>query len=356
MPLALVDDHGTQLYYEDSGAPLSSTYTTLFLIHGAVFHSAIFQRLFPYASEHQLRLVTVNRRDYPGSTPYSPEELEVLQGQDKNAQTALLRTLGLQISTFIDWFVKSKKILPLSVSTDEHKTGGFAMIGWSAGGVLVLSILAHAHTFLDGIVQTIGDYCRTFILYDVPQFICELPYPPPGAYHPMWDPTIPQERMLPTAYSWMSGYFAHPSPSSRAMSGLSQVLNTSKTPTIDRMTPAELESVSSLSALQTSDRLLLKMAPGVHLANLWQALTVSSTCHDGKSVWPEAECKLVLCMESSWETFTCRWGIEGQRKELQDQNVLLRNFSVHEFYGANHFAHWDIPQETIDFMANIIRS
>ena len=39
MPSITVND-GTYLYYEDSGIPFgSANYTTIFLIHGLVFHS-----------------------------------------------------------------------------------------------------------------------------------------------------------------------------------------------------------------------------------------------------------------------------------------------------------------------------
>ncbi|TFK56428.1 hypothetical protein OE88DRAFT_1729933 [Heliocybe sulcata] len=357
MPSALVDEHGTQLHYKDSGVPCNPTaYTTIVLIHGAVFHGAIFRRLFPYAPRYGLRFVTVNRRDYPGSTPFSSEELGMLWGQNKNVQTALLRTLSLQIATFVDWFVKSEEIPPSSISTTGQKTGGIAVLGWSAGNVFVLSMLAHAHTFPSGIVKTIEEYCRAFIFYDPPQFICELPYPPPGAYHPMWDPSIPQEKMLPTLYSWMSGYFAHPSPSSRTIAGLSHVLNTSKTSTIDRMSSDELESVSSFSALQTSDQLILKMAPGVHSGNLRQALVGGFASDAARVAWPNVEIKLVPCMESSWETYTCRWEIERLHEELQNQNVPTRSVTIHEFYGANHFAHWDIPQKAVEFLSGILQS
>lgn len=42
MPFAPADDKGTQLYYEDTRAPAASTtYTTLVLFHGAVFHSGM---------------------------------------------------------------------------------------------------------------------------------------------------------------------------------------------------------------------------------------------------------------------------------------------------------------------------
>lgn len=39
MPLAPVDNNGTRLYYDDTGAPLDcAEYRTLVLIHGAIFN------------------------------------------------------------------------------------------------------------------------------------------------------------------------------------------------------------------------------------------------------------------------------------------------------------------------------
>lgn len=38
MPVAPVDENGTQIYFEDSGAPLSDTYTTVVLVHATAFH------------------------------------------------------------------------------------------------------------------------------------------------------------------------------------------------------------------------------------------------------------------------------------------------------------------------------
>lgn len=41
MPVGPVDDKGTSLYFEDSGAPKGSLdYVTLVLVHGAMIHSS----------------------------------------------------------------------------------------------------------------------------------------------------------------------------------------------------------------------------------------------------------------------------------------------------------------------------
>ena len=90
MPTAPVDQHGSVLYYEDSGVPGTSTdYVTVVLIHGTCFHSgarrplklpsvlytlrphviAGYRPLIPLAEAHNLRLVLLNLRGYPGLHP-----------------------------------------------------------------------------------------------------------------------------------------------------------------------------------------------------------------------------------------------------------------------------------------------
>ena len=107
MPTAPVDNYGTVLYFEDSGPPPGSTdYVTLVLVHGTCFHSgsykfirvpqfgiglttavtAVYKPMIPFAAQHNLRLVLLNMRGYPGSTPYSTEELlSSLEGNKPDA-------------------------------------------------------------------------------------------------------------------------------------------------------------------------------------------------------------------------------------------------------------------------------
>jgi len=41
MPTVTIDEHGNELFYEDTGAPQNSSnapYTTLIIVHGTAFH------------------------------------------------------------------------------------------------------------------------------------------------------------------------------------------------------------------------------------------------------------------------------------------------------------------------------
>lgn len=76
-------------------------------------------------------MITINRRDYPGSTPYDKDELHVLaQGSDEQRLSLLLNE-GLNLALLLDGLIVSLS-LPSRV----------VIVGWSLGNLLVLSMLA----------------------------------------------------------------------------------------------------------------------------------------------------------------------------------------------------------------------
>ena len=44
-----------------------------------------FKRIIPLAGRHNVRLVIVNRRDYPGSSPYTDEEINSVKSATAEA-------------------------------------------------------------------------------------------------------------------------------------------------------------------------------------------------------------------------------------------------------------------------------
>lgn len=70
--------------------------------------------MVPYAVRHNLRLVLINCRDYPGSTLYSAAELEDLSSTDPERQALSLQARGLEFIKFIRQFVESENIPPLT--------------------------------------------------------------------------------------------------------------------------------------------------------------------------------------------------------------------------------------------------
>ncbi|KAI0738097.1 hypothetical protein C8Q80DRAFT_1222720 [Daedaleopsis nitida] len=156
----------------DSGTPHGSAdYTTVVILHGFVWHG----ETASLGKQHNSRIIVLNRRDYPGSTPYSDEERAALArlvaaspGPEETQQQALA-------------FMRDR----------EAKTGGIILVGWSFAVVWMLAFLAHTETFPTGDVD-LGEYVRRVVLYDGAMGHA----PPPNHYHPLSDTTLPAEERL----------------------------------------------------------------------------------------------------------------------------------------------------------------
>ncbi|KAF9254804.1 hypothetical protein L218DRAFT_831845, partial [Marasmius fiardii PR-910] len=96
-----------QIFFADSGPPPhSDDYTTLVVLHGSGFSGDGFEKIHSAAHALNLRTVVWNRRDYPGSTPYTDSELEDL----KQGRKAFLDRIGRQVGEFLVRFVENENI------------------------------------------------------------------------------------------------------------------------------------------------------------------------------------------------------------------------------------------------------
>ncbi|KAH9158763.1 hypothetical protein EDB89DRAFT_2085473 [Lactarius sanguifluus] len=58
--------------------PHQKDYVTLVIVHGRGLKADFFARLLPLAGKLGARVVAINRRDYPGSAPFSEEDRALL--------------------------------------------------------------------------------------------------------------------------------------------------------------------------------------------------------------------------------------------------------------------------------------
>ena len=106
--------------------------------HNCIF-TEIFTPLLPHAHKQNARVVTVNRRDYPGSTPLSPQELNVLNSGTDEQKAEYLKERGVEFATFFDTFAEGNTLSPIS---PDGSSGGFAVLGWSLGCTFALASIA----------------------------------------------------------------------------------------------------------------------------------------------------------------------------------------------------------------------
>ncbi|KAF9816038.1 hypothetical protein IEO21_04213 [Rhodonia placenta] len=209
MPVGPVDDQGTVLYLEHSGVPESaSDYVTLILVHGAMKWAGAFRRMLPFASTNNLRLVLVNKHDYRGSTPYSQEELKDLASPDRGVQARAIAARGLEIGTFIRWFIQAEHIPPISASprADDSRGGGVSLLGWSAGNLRAISFLAHVQDLPKETRSFLESYFRSLIVFDSSQTVLGIP-PLPATFSALNEASLTPEQKVAAFPIWVSTYF-----------------------------------------------------------------------------------------------------------------------------------------------------
>ncbi|KAH9937978.1 Alpha/Beta hydrolase protein [Amylocystis lapponica] len=366
MPAAPVDSNGTVLYYEETGAPKGSgNYVTLFLVHGTMLHGAIFRPMFQYAASFNLRLVALNSRDYPGSTPYSPQELRDLKGSPE-VQRGEIQKRGLELAAFIHWFIDTEEIPPVSLtSTPGVLTGGFSVLGWSAGNFHTLSMVGNANAIPEDTRSLFENYFRTLVIFDPALNPLGL-QPPAELYSPFRDQKLTLDERTSAFPKWVSTYFpqVEGSPGSPAfhaavISSRTPPYDTSddtdfrRIPTLERMTPEQLASVTDVGVMRRSQYTLQATDENVRRSNLWRAIFACEGEVEGDTkqvVWPALRVQLVWCDRSHGDCVMTM-------QELVRASALHkhgRNLEVYRMEGSNHFAHWDEPERFTGLLAEII--
>ncbi|GJE93301.1 hypothetical protein PsYK624_094600 [Phanerochaete sordida] len=358
MPEAPVDENGTVLYFEDSGAPSgSSTYLTVVLLHGLLFHGAIFQNLVPHAASNNLRLVRVNMRDYPGSSGFSQEELDALTSGNLEKQAEAMKVQGQQIAAFLRHFAVTYDIPP-TAQVDGKAVGGMALLTWSMSNNLAISLLAHAGSLAPETHDALAKYLRTVILFDpVAGSTCGVGLPQ-GAYHPFRDTSLSMEERVALAEVWLSYYFTPVHDLADATperlnartplheGGPAGQADPAKTPTLLRMTSEQREAVKDSGALLRSSLTILRVTPAVFRANFERAL------FDTRGVLPGLRVIYAWCDETMSDALYAGRFTTDRLREAQSEGTQIREIEFHKLEGCNHFPHWDHPEKVINLISS----
>ncbi|KAI6126645.1 hypothetical protein F5141DRAFT_1209926 [Pisolithus sp. B1] len=93
-------DSNVNFFYEDSGTDGldPSNYTTIVFIHGTGYKATVFRKLFPFGPNHNYRIVSLHRRGYAPSSPWTEEEVALFTSSDLEDGKKFLRLAGLQIA------------------------------------------------------------------------------------------------------------------------------------------------------------------------------------------------------------------------------------------------------------------
>ncbi|KAJ6611318.1 Alpha/Beta hydrolase protein [Mycena sp. CBHHK59/15] len=335
---------GIEILYTDSGAPKTTDYTTLVVLHGSAFNGDGFVRLHEHAHKHNLRVILWNRRDYRGSTKYTDEELEDLKAGRKIYQDRL----AIQTAWFFEHFIKHENTPELSA---DRKTGGFILMGWSFGNATTLALFSDPAVIPKALYDTIEPYIMSLVIYDPPY--TALGYPLPGQenfYDPWTDPDYPTpEQLYDNFQHWVSSYYTHPDIASGKPSGMSFEKRTEKR-TVSSWTEEQKERYfDKVAAVRTElpsyappMQALLKVQ--THKALFDEALVAS--------LFPNVK---VLYISGIGTCYYCMWAhMESSRlyKEALASGQKARPTKFKLVEGGNHFLHYDLPDLLLQEVAS----
>lgn len=312
-----------------------------------------FLPLFPHAAPHNFRVVALNLRDYPGSTPCTDDEVENICSTDASTQELAVRAQGKEIATFIKNFVAAENP-PAVKEVDGKKTGGVAVMSWSLGNAWSLSLLANLEYIDDATRFVLEKWLRTFILYgerdavppgSVPLTLCADPphYPigrdlPEELYVPLRDPRIPLEKMGAAFGRWATG-FVTPLPELttdvQILSARQDLYEVTKqvhlAPTVDQVPKDDLGSLVFPGVLDRSARYIFTSMPfDLYRRNTEKALFRPPIALANVGIL------LVWCDMSPG---TCPWAaktIVDQYEEASAAGSRLRPLEVLKMENANH--------------------
>jgi len=323
--------------------------------------------MIPFAAANRTRLILVNRRDYPNTTPFSDSELASLGSADLETRAKALAQQGIDIGLFLAWLVREENIPPVSVDRDGKQQGGIALVAWSLAHTPLAGFLAHADALPAEAIRALEPCLRTYCIFGesaLPAisrdsshpiltaisissyFLQDAPYCSFGLltlskYHPLVEQTYPLEERVPRFYSWVSTYYTHSNPARRTRDPT--LLDTTPLPhpappcarpaTLDAINPAALEAVSWPGPIQGSEGLL----HGIPLGLAFEQTRRMLLDRDVGRVLPRCKVVIIWGENTLWEMAGAAWAVEKLYKEREVAGQVGRVLDVVEMPGANHF-------------------
>jgi hypothetical protein len=107
----------------------------------------------------------LNRRDFHGSTPYSDDELAIIQdGNNPKALKQFRADRGHEIGRFI-YNIIEKEHLPHVKHKATEIEGGVVLMGWSLGNSFGFAMLAHMRSMHPEMAVVLQEYVHTYIAF-----------------------------------------------------------------------------------------------------------------------------------------------------------------------------------------------
>jgi len=330
----LVNDSGIQIAYTDTGAPSQSPYITIVAVPGMCFSAAIFKRVQSVAIKRGVRFVALNRRNYPGTTPYNEEEIKVISSGTKEQRDAWHRDRGHEVGMFIHKLIVRENLPPISA---DRRTGGVILLGWSIGAGDVNNTIAHADTLPSEVRTSLASYMRSMIVQDSHRVMLGDSMEPKH-YTPLMDDQIPPEDRLEKFGYWVSSYFQHGDLSTRNLDVLSWVEPSTIHPaTLSNMTADEKKEIICIDK-EPAYEVPYMVGSKEQFADAYRKAFFGESV---RTLFPGFKASFMAGELSPAFAISSYWMLENDIKETG------KSFNLRFIPDSNHFIHWDDPEEAL---------
>ncbi|KAK7039327.1 AB hydrolase-1 domain-containing protein [Favolaschia claudopus] len=333
MPTVHIPGKNLQFFFTDSGAPPDklADYTTFILVHGHTYHGAVFQKLLPLAASQTMRLICINRREYPGSTSHTADELAVYASGMEEERAVLMHQAGVNLALAIDGIIQQ---------CDLPSAGDVAIAGWSLGNTFVLAAVEAIMDLPPPVRERLQSFVKTVIMWDPPCQALGIANPP-KAYVPLYDEDLPPAARGPAFAKWVASYFVHGDLSTHDPNQLNY-----RDPDLLRKATFEdtpLDEVLSIIDFTVGDKCdtIVTLSP---FASVVASLVENALFAPGiRAAWKNTKMVHMYGLANSWNVLYAVWDLERRVEAAQGKAPI----TFRPIEGANHFIMWEDPSLTL---------
>ncbi|KAF7357071.1 AB hydrolase-1 domain-containing protein [Mycena sanguinolenta] len=315
-----------QFTFTDSDPSSTESYTTFILVHGHTYHSGVFKKFGAPAKDSSVRIVCLNRREYEGSTPHTPEELRIYQAGNDEERTKLISEEGVNLALCVDAIIL-KCTLPAS--------GHVALVGWSLGNTFTLAAMAYIASLLHDIRDRLVKYVKMFILWDLPSQALGIESPK-NPYVPLYDMTIAADARGQAFGVWVASYFSHDNLTVHDQKNLQRKPNEnpSRPPTFHDLSLDDLFAITDFSVGVKCDTILTEPTFKEVVKKI-----IDTALFDPKTreAWGHPKVAHMWGEANPWNIPWAVWNIEERVQDAQGKAPI----AFHRITGANHFLMWE---------------
>ncbi|KJA17365.1 hypothetical protein HYPSUDRAFT_46575 [Hypholoma sublateritium FD-334 SS-4] len=312
--------------YQDSGAPLNKAdYPTIVFIHGHTYHSGAFAKMLASAAAGGYRLILPNRRLYPGSTPYTADEIKAMDASNapEDIATAFSKQ-GEYLLLFIDKIIQQLGLESVSVG------------GWSLGTSFMNSLVGAIEAVDAETKARVTEHVKGLIWWDPPATGHGFDDPPTGGWIPLYDESIAPEQRAQAFVSWVTQYYPHPDLEKKDCYKLIYKLDDPiKRPTFTDVPFEEILKMVDFSAGPTADN---------HVADFYfqpaHRILREKAFFNSKirEAWHSSTFSVVYGEQT---TYNIIWGVWKLQEESEKTGLPI---AFKAMPGVNHFGMYDEPQ------------